>query len=148
MFDATGLTHPLLPAGKAVRNDVKLGDELQLMILSGPNMAGKSTFIRSIGVNAVLAQCGAPVRAGAEAFAAGRGCIDLHSRFALGRCFAFLCGDSQDQACRDLAAGSVPVLFLLDELLSGTNSHDRLEGTKFVVQQPGGTRRNRHREHA
>ena len=63
LFDAEGLAHPLLPVSKAVRNDVKLGDGLQLMILSGPNMAGKSTFIRSMGVNAVLAQCGAPVRA-------------------------------------------------------------------------------------
>jgi len=65
LFEATEMTHPLLPVDRAVRNDVKLGDGLQLMVLSGPNMAGKSTFIRSVGVNAVLAQCGAPVRAGA-----------------------------------------------------------------------------------
>ncbi len=63
LFEAEGLAHPLLPAGKAVDNDLKLSDEMQLVILSGPNMAGKSTFIRAIGVNAVLAQCGAPVRA-------------------------------------------------------------------------------------
>ena len=51
------------PWPKPLRNDLKLGDGLQLIIVSGPNMAGKSTFIRSVGVNAVLAQCGAPVRA-------------------------------------------------------------------------------------
>src|SRR5205807_7348243 len=65
LFEAEGLAHPLLPANKAVRNDVKFGDGLHLIVLSGPNMAGKSTFIRSVGVNAVLAQCGAPVRASA-----------------------------------------------------------------------------------
>ena len=63
LFDAEGIAHPLLPAGKTVRNDLKLGNTPQLVILSGPNLAGKSTFIRSVGVNAVLAQCGAPVRA-------------------------------------------------------------------------------------
>ena len=62
-FEAESLAHPLLPAGKAVRNDLKLCDGLQLIVLSGPNMSGKSTFVRGIGVNAVLAQCGAPVRA-------------------------------------------------------------------------------------
>ncbi|MGD0629481.1 MAG: mismatch repair protein, partial [Terracidiphilus sp.] len=62
-FEALAMAHPLLPTAKAVRNDIHLGDGLQLLVLSGPNMAGKSTFVRSVGVNAVLAQCGAPARA-------------------------------------------------------------------------------------
>src|SRR5439155_4296735 len=60
-FEAGGLAHPLLPRVRAIRNDVRLGAELRVMIVSGPNMSGKSTFIRAIGLNAVLAQCGAPV---------------------------------------------------------------------------------------
>ncbi len=62
-FEAEGLAHPLIPRSRAVTNDLRLSHDLQLMIVSGPNMAGKSTFLRGIGVNAVLAQSGAPVRA-------------------------------------------------------------------------------------
>ncbi len=62
-FEAQGLAHPLLPDADAVRNDLCLGTDLRTLIISGPNMAGKSTFVRAVGINAVLAQCGAPVRA-------------------------------------------------------------------------------------
>ena len=61
-FEAEALAHPLLNA-EAVANDVRLGNQPQVLILSGSNMAGKSTLLRTIGVNAVLAQAGAPVRA-------------------------------------------------------------------------------------
>jgi DNA mismatch repair ATPase MutS len=62
-FEAEGLAHPLLPDRDAVRNDLRFGTDLRVLIISGPNMAGKSTFVRAVGINAVLAQCGAPVRA-------------------------------------------------------------------------------------
>lgn len=135
LFEAEGLTHPLLPADKAVRNDVSLGGRLQLMVLSGPNMAGKSTFIRSVGVNAVLAQCGAPVRAFALrlsplAVAASICVLDSLS----GGTSRFYAEIRRLKVAEDLSSGPVPVLFLMDELLSGTNSHDRLEGTKLVVR--------------
>lgn len=135
LFEGKGLTHPLLPAEKAIRNDVKLGDGVQLMILSGPNMAGKSTFIRCVGVNAVLAQCGAPVKATSLrmsplAVAASICVLDSLS----GGTSRFYAEIRRLKLAEDLAAGSLPVLFLLDELLSGTNSHDRLEGTKLIVR--------------
>lgn len=135
LFEAEEITHPLLPAEKAVRNDVKLGDGLQLIVLSGPNMAGKSTFIRCVGVNAVLAQCGAPVRAKALrmsslAVAASICVLDSLS----GGTSRFYAEIRRLKVAEDLAAGEVPVLFLMDELLSGTNSHDRLEGTKLIVR--------------
>ncbi len=135
LFEAKEITHPLLPAGLAVRNDVKLGAGLQLMVLSGPNMAGKSTFIRSLGVNAVLAQCGAPVRARSLkmsplAVAASICVLDSLS----GGTSRFYAEIRRLKVAEDLSAGPVPVFFLMDELLSGTNSHDRLEGTKLVVQ--------------
>jgi MutS domain V len=134
LFEIKGMTHPLLPSEKAVRNDVKLGDELRLIVLSGPNMAGKSTFIRSIGVNAVLAQCGAPVRARALrmsplAVAASICVLDSLS----GGTSRFYAEIRRLKITEDLSDGPVPVLFLMDELLSGTNSHDRLEGTKLIV---------------
>jgi hypothetical protein len=135
LFDAEGLAHPLLPAGKAVRNDVKLGDGLQLIVLSGPNMAGKSTFIRSIGVNAVLAQCGAPVRATrlrlSPVQVAASICVLDSLSGAMSRFYAEI---HRVKLISDLARGPAPVLFLLDELLSGTNSHDRRVGTEFIVR--------------
>jgi hypothetical protein len=135
LYDAVGLAHPLLPVGKAVRNDVKLGDGLQLMILSGPNMAGKSTFIRSVGVNAVLAQCGAPVRGArlrlSPLTVAASICILDSLSGGMSRFYAEI---RRVKLISDLAGGPVPVLFLLDELLSGTNSHDRHAGTEFIVR--------------
>lgn len=135
VFDAAGMTHPLLPAEKAVRNDVRLGEGLHLIVLSGPNMAGKSTFIRSVGVNAVLAQCGAPVRAKSLrisplAVAASICVLDSLS----GGTSRFYAEIQRLKVAEDLASGEIPVLFLMDELLSGTNSHDRLEGTRLIVR--------------
>lgn len=134
-FEAESLAHPLLPQGKAVRNDVKLGGGLQLIVLSGPNMSGKSTFVRGIGINAVLAQCGAPVRARRlrmSSLAIGASICVLDS--LQGGVSRFYAEIKRLKAIADLAQGPRPVLFLLDELLSGTNSHDRREGTELVVR--------------
>ena len=135
VFEAEGITHPLLPPSKAVRNDLKLGDGLQLMILSGPNMAGKSTFIRSVGVNAVLAQCGAPVRARRLRLSPLRVAASICVLDSLsGGVSRFYAEIHRVKLISELAAGPVPVLFLLDELLSGTNSHDRRAGSEFIVR--------------
>ena len=134
-FEAEAFTHPLLPENTAIRNDLKLGDGLQLIILSGPNMAGKSTFVRGIGINAVLAQCGAPVRARRlrmSPLAVGASICILDS--LQGGVSRFYAEIKRLKLISDLAGGPIPVLFLLDELLSGTNSHDRLAGTRFVVR--------------
>ncbi|HET6169603.1 MAG TPA: mismatch repair protein [Terracidiphilus sp.] len=135
VFEAEGMSHPLLPARKAVRNDLKLGDGLQLIVLSGPNMAGKSTFIRCIGANAVLAQCGAPVRARRLKLSPLRVAASICILDSLsGGVSRFYAEIHRIKLVFDLTRGPLPVLFLLDELLSGTNSHDRLVGTKFVVR--------------
>lgn len=134
-FEAEGLAHPLLPPDKAVANDLNLGAAPQLIVVSGPNMAGKSTFLRGLGLNAVLAQCGAPVRAKCLRMspqAVGASICVLDS--LAGGVSRFYAEIQRLKMLSDLARGPVPLLFLLDELLSGTNSHDRLEGTRFVVQ--------------
>jgi DNA mismatch repair ATPase MutS len=134
-FEAAGLAHPLLPAAKVVRNDLVLGDGLQLIVLSGPNMAGKSTFIRSLGVTAVLAQCGAPVRARGLRMTpmavAASICVLDSLKGGISRFYAEI---QRIKQIADLAKGDIPVLFLLDELLSGTNSRDRLAGTRLIVE--------------
>ncbi|HTW43923.1 MAG TPA: hypothetical protein VMD58_00125 [Acidobacteriaceae bacterium] len=141
-LEAEDLAHPLVQ-GHAVGNHVKLGRapgdaagvNLQLIIISGPNMAGKSTFTRSVGVNAVLAQAGAPVRASRMVLSglqvAASICILDSLQGGLSRFYAEITRLKQiyDLTCKDL-----PVLFLLDELLSGTNSHDRRVGTESVVR--------------
>jgi hypothetical protein len=134
-FEAEGLAHPLLAPDKAVANDLKLGGAPQLIVVSGPNMAGKSTFLRGLGMNAVLAQAGAPVRAKwlrMSPLTVGASICVLDS--LAGGVSRFYAEIQRLKVLSDLARGPVPLLFLLDELLSGTNSHDRLEGTRFVVR--------------
>ena len=134
-FEAEALAHPLLPAAQAVGNDLTLGHPVQLIIISGPNMAGKSTFLRGVGLNAVLAQCGAPVRARRlrlSPLAVGASICVLDS--LQGGVSRFYAEIRRLKVLADLAAGPDPLLFLLDELLSGTNSHDRFDGTRFVVR--------------
>jgi hypothetical protein len=133
LFDGEGLSHPLLVS--AVPNDVRLDADTRVLVVSGSNMSGKSTLLRTVGVATVLALAGAPVRAkrlrvspltvGAtlriqDSLQAGR------SRF-----FAEL---TRLRAIVDATSGPMPVLFLLDELLAGTNSHDRRIGAAAVVR--------------
>jgi len=134
-FEAKGLAHPLLPESKAVGNDLSLSNELRLIVISGPNMAGKSTFLRGIGLNAVLAQCGAPVRARRlrlSPFTIGASICVLDS--LQGGVSRFYAEIKRLKLLSDLAQGPAALLFLLDELLSGTNSYDRYDGTRYVVQ--------------
>lgn len=134
-FDADGFTHPLIPAARAVRNNIHLGRDLRLMIISGPNMAGKSTFLRAVGLNAVLAQCGAPVRARrlrlSPLTVAASVCVLDSLQGGISRFYAEIL---RIKATLDLARGPSPVLFLLDELLGGTNSRDRRLGAESVAR--------------
>lgn len=135
LFEAEGLTHPLLVASRAVSNDLRLGGELRLMIVSGPNMAGKSTLIRAVGINAVLAQCGAPVRARRlrlSRLQLGASICVLDS--LQGGVSRFYAEITRLKVIAELTAGPLAVLFLLDELLGGTNSHDRRVGAEAVVR--------------
>jgi Flp pilus assembly protein TadB len=141
-LEADDLAHPLV-LGPAVGNSIKLGRApgedsgtgLRLIVISGPNMAGKSTFTRSVGVNAVLAQAGAPVRAQrmvlSELQVAASICILDSLAGGLSRFYAEI---TRLKQIYDLTGRDLPVLFLLDELLSGTNSHDRRVGTESIVR--------------
>jgi DNA mismatch repair ATPase MutS len=133
-FEAEALAHPLIPRERAVANDLRLDRNLQLIIVSGPNMAGKSTFLRGIGVNAVLAQSGAPVRAAklklSPLTVTASICVLDSLEGGISRFYAEI---HRLKQIMDLTRDPIPVLFLLDELLSGTNSHDRLIGTRSIV---------------
>ena len=135
IFAAVDFAHPLLPASQAIRNDLTLDANLRLIVLSGPNMAGKSTLIRGIGLNVVLAHCGAPVPASSLTLSplaiAASICVSDSLSSGISRFYAEI---RRIKLISDIADGQFPVLFLMDELLSGTNSHDRLKGTTFIVQ--------------
>jgi hypothetical protein len=135
LFDAEGLAHPLIAESRAVRNDVRLGSDRKLLVVSGSNMSGKSTLLRAVGVNAVLALAGAPVRArrltlSPLAIGASLRIVDS-LQAGKSRFYAEI---TRLRAIVTLTAGPLPVLFLLDELLSGTNSHDRRIGAEAIVR--------------
>jgi MutS domain V len=135
IYEGIELGHPLLPAARSVRNDVRLGREPGLLIVSGSNMSGKSTLLRTVGVNAVLALMGAPVRASSLRLSPLTVGATLRIQDSLleGRS-RFYAEITRIRELADVAAGSVPLLFLLDELFHGTNSHDRLVGSSGVLR--------------
>jgi DNA mismatch repair ATPase MutS len=132
-FEGEALGHPLLPDDRFIRNDVKLGGNLRLLIVSGSNMSGKSTLLRTAGVNAVLALAGAPVRAKSLSLSPLSIGASIRVTDSLqGGTSRFYAEIKRLRQIVDLAAAG-PLLFLLDELLHGTNSHDRRIGAEAVV---------------
>jgi hypothetical protein len=134
-FEAEEIGHPLLPSATCVRNNVGVGGERQVLLISGSNTSGKSTLMRAVGLNTVLAMAGGPVRArrlrltplqvGASIL------INDSLQEGSSRFYAEI---TRLRHICDLAEEGLPVLFLLDELLQGTNSKDRLEGAEGVVR--------------
>ena len=134
-FDGEGLAHPLLDESRAVRNSVRLGGELRAMIVSGSNMSGKSTLLRTVGTNVVLAQAGAPVRARRLRISPlALGASIRVSDSLQGGTSRFYAEITRLHQIMELATGGLAVLFLLDELLHGTNSHDRRIGAEAIVR--------------
>jgi MutS-like protein len=134
-FEARALVHPLLPQEEAVANDAALGGPLRLWIVSGSNMSGKSTLLRSVGLNTVLAWAGAPVTA--EHLSVSRLRIGASMRTSdsvLDHRSRFYAEISRLRDVMELARAGNPTLFLLDELLSGTNSHDRRIGAEALIR--------------
>jgi len=134
-FEAEALAHPLMPESHSIRNDVQLGGDSRLWIVSGSNMSGKSTLLRTIGINAVLAWAGAPVRAARLKISPLSLGVSIRVLDSLqdGRS-RFYAEITRLREIIALTSGVRPVLFLLDELLSGTNSHDRRIGAAAIVQ--------------
>ncbi|MFQ5766374.1 MAG: DNA mismatch repair protein MutS [Acidobacteriota bacterium] len=133
-FDGEGLGHPLLDRNRMVRNHLRLGPGMQLLVVSGSNMSGKSTLLRTVGINVVLALAGAPVcatRLRLSPLALGASiCVNDSLQEGRSRFYAEI---TRLRQIVDLAAGPLPLLFLLDEILHGTNSHDRQKGAAAVI---------------
>jgi len=134
-FQAEGVSHPLLPAAQAIRNDVRLDADTRLYIISGSNMSGKSTLLRTLGVNTVLALAGAPVRAHRFALAPLHLGASLRTQDSLqGGISRFYAEIQRLRQIVDISREQPPLLFLLDEVLHGTNSHDRRVGAEAVLR--------------
>ncbi len=132
-FTGTGLGHPLLPAERCVRNDVTLG-QTQVLLVSGSNMSGKSTLLRVVGINTVLAMMGAPVRATRLRLtpAALGACMRISDSLQKGVSHFY----AEIKRIRDVVALSAhtPLILLFDEMLQGTNSHDRRVGAEGILR--------------
>jgi hypothetical protein len=133
-FEGEALGHPFLAEDVSVRNDVRIAGELHVLVVSGSNMSGKTTLLRTVGVNAVLAQAGAPVRARRlkmtplEIGASIR--IEDSLQQGVSRFYAEITRLGQIIG----RASASPLLFLVDELLHGTNSYDRRIGAEAIVR--------------
>ena len=134
-FEAEGLGHPLLPRASCVGNDVQLNRESRFYVVSGSNMSGKSTLLRAIGLNAVLAFAGAPVRARVLRLSRLSVCASLSVVDSLlnGRS-KFMAEVDRLRHTIQVALEGQSVLFLIDEIFGGTNSRDRRIAAEAVVR--------------
>jgi hypothetical protein len=134
-FESEEIGHPLIPERRLVRNDVRLGKTLRLLVVSGSNMSGKSTLLRTVGMNTVLAWAGAPVRARRlrlSPLSVGASIRIVDSlQEGVSRFYAEI---KRLRQIMDMSGGKTPLIFLLDEILHGTNSHDRRIGAEAVVR--------------
>jgi MutS domain V len=132
MFDVEDVAHPLLPDERAVCNSVRLSAPVRLLVVSGSNMSGKSTLLRAVGANAVLALAGGPVRARRLTLTRLSVGASIRTTDSLEE------GQSRFMAeilrLKQILELPAPAFFLLDELLHGTNSHDRAIGAEGIVR--------------
>lgn len=134
-FDGEELGHPLIAAEKCVRNSVRLDAQTRVVLVSGSNMSGKSTFLRVVGINTVLAMAGAPIRGRRLRLTPLRIGTRIRSTDSLqeGRS-SFYTEILHIRKVFDAANGAVPMVFLFDELLEGTNSKDRRIGAEGLIR--------------
>ncbi len=134
-FEGEGLGHPLIPESRNVRTDLQLSAEgPRVLIVSGSNMSGKSTLLRTVGTNTVLALAGATVRARRLRLSPLQVGASIRIQDSLqAGASRFYAEITRLRQIVEQTEGELPVLFLLDEILHGTNSHDRLIGAEGVV---------------
>jgi DNA mismatch repair ATPase MutS len=138
-YGATLLGHPLLRGEARVRNDVTIGPPGTFLLVTGSNMSGKSTLLRAVGVNAVLAQAGGPVCAAALAMPAVELWTSARVQDSLERGVSFFLAELQrlklvvDAVTRGREEDGARVMYLLDEILQGTNTAERSVAARRVI---------------
>jgi MutS domain V len=141
LIEARQLAHPLIPANRCVANDFRIGPEEKLILVTGSNMSGKTTFLRTIGVNVLLAQCGSPVCAAAFSFTPVQLLTSLRISDSLQEQTSYFMAELKKlrQVVEILETGA-PALVLIDEILRGTNSEDKTYGSEHFAKKLVGYR--------
>ena len=135
LYDGRELGHPLLRDDTCVRNSVRLADEPRMLVVSGSNMSGKSTLLRVVGINAVLALMGAPIRGKSLRISPLAIGASLHVIDSIQRGTShFYAEITRMREILELTREELPVLFLVDEILHGTNSRDRQIGAEAILK--------------
>ncbi len=136
-FEARSLGHPLIPAGRRVPNEFSLDGQGAIALVTGSNMAGKSTFLRTVGINVVLALAGAPVCAARLELSPVQLYTSMRTHDELAESTSSFMAELLriNGLVKLLKGNPVPVLFLLDEILKGTNSADRHAGAEALARQ-------------
>jgi DNA mismatch repair ATPase MutS len=137
ILTAEALGHPLLEPETAVRNDVEVGPPGSLLLVTGSNMSGKSTLLRAIGANVVLAGAGGPVCAKSMCLPTVDLRTSMRIRDSLEGGISYFMAELQRLKSVAEAAGvgqDVPVLYLLDEILQGTNTAERQIAARRILR--------------
>jgi DNA mismatch repair ATPase MutS len=138
-FRARNFGHPLIPAGRRVANDIEIDKGGKVLIVTGSNMAGKSTFLRTCGVNTVLALAGAPVCASGLTLSHVQVYSSMRISDSLEDNTSSFYAELKRLASIIRKAEQDPQIFiLLDEVLRGTNSNDRFTGSVALMKQLAG----------
>jgi len=135
-LEAKELGHPLIQEDKRVNNDVETSGQGQIMLITGSNMAGKSTFLRSVGVNTILAMMGSPVCA--KSFSVSFVHVISSMRIAdnlAENTSTFYAELKKLKNIIDKVNKKEKLLILMDEILRGTNSYDRHAGSEALIEQ-------------
>ncbi|SHM36275.1 MutS domain V [Cyclobacterium lianum] len=128
--------HPLIKPEECIANDFSLGETQQVVLLTGSNMSGKTTFMRTVGINMVLAGMGVPPFA--RFFQSGPFQLytSMRNTDSLGESVSsFYAELARIKGLLDQAAKGVPLFYLLDEILKGTNTADRIMGSEALIHQ-------------
>jgi DNA mismatch repair ATPase MutS len=133
---AEHLGHPLLTEAVRVTNPLQIGNQTKVILITGSNMSGKSTYLRTIGINLVLAFTGAPVCAATFCCAP----LDIYTCMRISdnlekNISTFYAEILRIKSIVEASAKSRPIFFLLDEIFKGTNSLDRHTGAKMLIQK-------------
>jgi hypothetical protein len=141
LFSAQGLGHPLIPDAQRVTNDFSLQVLGEMVIISGSNMSGKSTFLRTLGVNLCLAYAGGPVAANAMALIPLRLFTCIHISDSLSDGISYFYAEVRRlKALLDALQGdhATPLFYLIDEIFRGTNNRERQIGSQAYVRSLAG----------
>jgi len=135
-LDCNGLGHPLIHPGERVCNPFSINNLQILVVLTGANMAGKSTFLRTVGINHVLAHMGAPVCATSYRFSPVSLITSIRTNDSLIKHESYFYAELKKlkHIVETLEKGEA-VFILLDEVLKGTNSNDKLNGSRILVSK-------------